>query len=146
MGELEEFYERYIEKFNAGDREAFAEFFHLPLTVVHAPRYDDRRAGRALATVTELDQLLAPMPEHWVRSSIDALAAVDDAAPFDARSGLVETGDRRPGLFATVTRWHRDGEPYEHLHVLYLLTREQGRLGIKVMVELAAARRARADA
>ncbi len=38
----------------------------------------------------------------------------------------------------TVTRWAGD-EPYEQVHVLYLLTREDGRLGIKAMVPLAVA-------
>ena len=38
----------------------------------------------------------------------------------------------------TVTRWAGD-LPYEQVHVLYLLTREQGRLGIKAMVPLAMA-------
>jgi hypothetical protein len=37
-----------------------------------------------------------------------------------------------------VTRWAGD-EPYEQVHVLYLLTREGGRLGIKAMVPLAVA-------
>jgi hypothetical protein len=50
----------------------------------------------------------------------------------------VEERDRRPALEATVTRWAGD-EPYEQVHVLYLLTRENGRLGIKAMVPLAVA-------
>ena len=56
-----------------------------------------------------------------------------------AHPGLVGRDDFRPGVLATVTRRRADDSPYEHLHVLYLLTREDGRLGIKVMIELAAA-------
>ena len=37
-----------------------------------------------------------------------------------------------------MTRWAGD-EPYEQVHVLYLLAREDGRLGIKAMVPLAVA-------
>ncbi len=139
--ELRDFYERYIEAFNAGDRAGFAGFFHLPLTVVHAPRYDDRRAGRPLATVTDPAQLWAPLPPYWARTTIDAVISLADAAPFVPRDGLVPADSDRPGLVATVTRWHADGAPYEHLHVLYLLTRESGRLGIKVLVELSVATR-----
>jgi hypothetical protein len=41
-------------------------------------------------------------------------------------------------LQATVTRWAGD-EPYEQVHVLYVLANEDGRLGIKAMVPLAVA-------
>lgn len=139
--EISDFYERYIEAFNAGDRAAFAGFFHLPITVVHGPRYDDRRAGRALATVTDPAKLWAPLPPHWARTTIDAVVPLEDAAPFVPRDGLAVTDKFRPAILATVTRWHADGAPYEHLHVLYLLTREAGRLGIKVLVELSTATR-----
>lgn len=142
MDELREFYEAYIEAFNAGDRDRFASWFHLPVTVVHAPRYDERRAGRGLVVVTEPSQLWPPLPAHWARSSIDEVRAVSDAEAFTPRDGLAERDARRPALLATVTRWARDGAPYEQIHVLYVLTREGGRLGIKSMVELAVADRA----
>jgi hypothetical protein len=137
VSEITDFYESYIEAFNSGDRAGFAEFFHRPVTVVHAPRYDDRRAGRELVVVDDPDLLWAPLPDHWERSTIDQVVSLDDAAPFVPRSGLVAADDRRPGIIATVTRWHLDGRPYEHIQALYVLTREQGRLGIKVLVELA---------
>ena len=145
MDELVEFYGRYITAFNAGDRAAFAEFFHLPLTVLHAARYDERRAGRALAVITDPSRLWAPLPGHWERTTIDEVLPVAAAAPFSARHGLTERGTRRPGLFATVTRWSADGAPYEQIHVLYLLTGEDCQLGIKVMVELGVADRPLAD-
>ncbi|MFN0029905.1 MAG: hypothetical protein ACKV2O_22345 [Acidimicrobiales bacterium] len=141
MSELVEFYERYIDAFNRGDQEAFVSFFHLPVTMVHGPGYDQRRAGKPLVVLTEAERLLAPLPGHWVRSTIDAVVPLDDAFPFEAREGLVERHEHRAGILATVTRWHQDGAPYEHLHVLYLLTRENGKLGIKTLVELASARR-----
>ena len=141
--EIADFYERYIAAFNAGDHAGFASFFHLPLTVLHAARYDERRTGRPLAVVTDPNQLWAPLPDYWASTTVDAVLTLDEAAPFAARAGLTPSSERRPGLLATVTRWHKDGEPYEHLHVLYLLGREGGRLGIKVLVELAAARRTR---
>ena len=141
MDELADFYERYIAAFNTGDQAAFAGFFNFPITVVHAPRHDDRRAGRPLAVVGDIDALWAPLPEHWVRSTIDSVVPLADAAPFAARDGLAQTDDFRPGILATVTRWHTDGQPYEHLHVLYLLSREAGHLGIKTIIELASARR-----
>ena len=88
MDEIVDFYERYIAAFNAGDREGFAEFFHLPVTVVHAPRYDDRRAGRPLALVTDPSALWAPLPDYWARSTIDSIVRLGDASPFVAHAGL----------------------------------------------------------
>ena len=137
--ELVDFYERYIAAFNDRDRATFASFFHLPVTVVPPGRYDERRAGRPLPQITDAESLWAPLPGHWARSTIDAVVPLPAAAPFRAHAGLVERDAFRPGLLATVTRRRADDSPYEHLHVLYLLTREGGRLGIKVMVELAAA-------
>ena len=141
MSELTDFYERYMEVFNERDHAAFAAFFHLPVTVVHTPRYDERRAGRTLATVNDTSAWAAPLPAHWERSTIDTLVPIEQVAGFVPREGLEQVDSFRAGLFATVTRWHIDGEPYEHLHVLYLLTREAERLGIKAIVELAAAHR-----
>lgn len=139
MDELVEFYERYMEAFNRGDRAAFAGFFHLPLTVVHAGRYDERRAGRALSVVTDPTLLWAPLPDHWASSTVDSVVPLHELAGFEPRPELVERPGRRPALLVTVTRWRDDGRPYEQVQVLYLLTREGGRLGIKTLVELAAA-------
>lgn len=141
MDELLDFYERYIAAFNAGDREGFAGFFHLPVTVVHAGRYDDRRSGRPLALLTDPASLWAPLAGSWVRSTIDSIVPLADASPFVPHDGLNERPGTRPGLLATVTRWHEDGSPYQHIQALYLLTRESGRLGIKVLVELTTADR-----
>ncbi len=145
MDDLREFYERYITAFNGGDRDGFTGFFHLPATLVHRATYDQRRAGRNLVVLTDPGQLLVPLPGHWERTTIDAVLPLDEAAGFEARAELTQHHPDRPGLIATVTRWHVDGSPYEQLHVLYLLTRENGRLGIKAMVELAAAERAGPD-
>ena len=43
------------------------------------------------------------------------------------------------GIIATVTRWDRDDRPYQQVQAMYLLTREDGKLGIKVLVELGVA-------
>lgn len=139
MSEIHDFYERYIEAFNTGDRDAFAACFHRPVTVVPATRYDDRRAGRDLPIVTDPAALWAPLPDHWARSSIDSITTLTDVGAFAPRAGLTETQERRDGIVATVTRWDTDGEPYEHIQALYILTREGGVLGIKVLVELAVA-------
>ena len=42
MTELGAFYDGYIAAFNACDHERFAGFFHPPVTVLHATRYDER--------------------------------------------------------------------------------------------------------
>ena len=79
------------------------------------------------------------LPPTWTRSTIDDVQVVADAA-FVPRRGFVERSPRRAALEVTVTRWAGD-TPYEQVHVLYLLTCEEGRLGIKAMVPLAIARR-----
>ena len=48
------------------------------------------------------------------------------------------TREQAEDAVRTLIRWAGD-EPYEQVHVLYLLTREGGRLGIKAMVPLAVA-------
>jgi hypothetical protein len=136
--ELRAFYDRYIDAFNRRDAAAFSGFFHLPVTIFSLPTDDDRRAGRPPRVVTEIEQLWPALPSHWTRSTIDDLRVVADDVAFVPREGLAEVRDRRPALQVTVTRWAGD-EPYEQVHVLYLLTREQGRLGIKAMVPLAVA-------
>jgi hypothetical protein len=133
------FYDRYIEVFNAGDRPAFAAHFHPPVTVLHSPRYDDRRAGRPLPIVSEAGDLWAPLPERWARTTIDSVTTLAGAVPFTPRDGLTSGTPHRDGILSTVTRWDHDGQPYQQLQTLYLLTREQGRLGIKALVELAVA-------
>ena len=134
--ELTAWYERYIEVFNAGDREAFAAHFHPPVTVLHATRYDERRAGRPLPIVSEAGNLWAPLPRHWARSSIDSVTALSEVASFVPRAGLEPHDEPREGIIATVTRWDHDDRPYQQIGAMYLLTREHGRLGIKVLVEL----------
>ena len=91
--------------------------------------------------VTDPSSLWAPLPDHWARSSIDSIAPLADASPFVAREGLIARGSPRQGIIATVTRWHRDGQPYQHIQAMYVLTREEQRLGIKVLVELITASR-----
>ena len=139
VDELRDFYERYIAAFNARDADAFAGFFHLPVTIFPLAS-DDKHAGRPPTIVTDMAHLWPTLPAKWTQSTIDDVRVVADATAFDPRDGLTERRERRPALQATVTRWAGD-EPYEQVHVLYLLAREQGRLGIKAMVPLAVADR-----
>jgi hypothetical protein len=144
MDEMRDFYERYIAAFNAQDAAGFASFFHLPVTIVSPPSDDERRIGRLPAVVTEVEKLWPSLPATWTRSTIDEIHVLADAAAFTPRDGFSERGGRRPAIQATVTRWAGD-EPYEQVHVVYVLTRENGRLGIKAMVPLAVARVDRPD-
>jgi hypothetical protein len=137
--ELTTWYEHYIEVFNSGDHEAFGALFHPPVTVVHASRYDERRAGRALPVMTEATSLGGPLPDPWARSTIDSVSALTEVATFAPRVGLDVRDEAREGIIATVTRWDRDDRPYQQVQAMYLLTREDGKLGIKVLVELGVA-------
>jgi hypothetical protein len=133
---LRDFYERYIAAFNARDAAAFAGFFHLPVTIFPLPPSDDGKAGRPPVVVTEAAQLWPTLPDIWTRSTIDDVRVVADG--FQPRDAFTERRDRRPALQVTVTRWAEE-EPYEQVHVLYLLARQHGRLGITAMVPLAMA-------
>ncbi len=137
MDELRDFYERYIAAFNARDEVAFAGFFHLPVTIWPLPsrKGDD---GRAPLVVTDMAHLWPALPAAWTRSTIDEVRVVADDAAFRPRDHFTEGRDRRSALQVTVTRWAGD-EPYEQVHVLYLLARHDGRLGITAMVPLAIA-------
>jgi hypothetical protein len=140
MDELRDFYERYIAAFNARDASAFAGFFHLPVTIFSLPSNDGRQVGRPPRVVADIERLWPVLPATWTRSTIDDIRVVADDTSFTPREGFVESGERRPALQVTVTRWAGD-EPYEQVYVLYLLTRENGHLGIKAMVPLAVADR-----
>jgi hypothetical protein len=135
---LRDFYEQYIAAFNARDVDAFTGFFHLPVTILPLVPDDGRQAGKPPVVVTEMAQLWPTLPDTWTRSTIDEIRVVADGNAFRPRDEFTETCERRPALQVTVTRWAGD-VPYEQVHVLYLLTREQGRLGIKSMVPLATA-------
>jgi hypothetical protein len=137
--ELRDLYERYIAAFNARDEAAFAGFFHLPVTVLRLPVDAVDPTGAAPTVVTEMAHLWPVLPPTWTRSTIDDVRVVADAAAFTPRPGFADRTPRRAVLQVTVTRWAGD-EPYEQVHVLYVLTREDGRLGIKAMVPLAVAR------
>jgi hypothetical protein len=139
MTELGDFYRRYIAAFNACDHDAFAAFFHPPVTVLHATGYDERRAGRALAVLDDLSTM-ASRPVRWSHTTVDNVSELSDVGPslddvgrLGSAQGLAPA---RPGLITLVTRWDNDGDPYQRIRALYLLTREQGRLGIKVLAEL----------
>ena len=136
--ELRDLYVRYIEAFNARDETAFVGFFHLPVSILRLPVGGADAAGITPILVTDPDQLWPVLPATWTRSTIDTVRVVADHTAFTPREGFVERGPRRAALEVTVTRWAGD-EPYEQVHVLYLLTREDGRLGIKAMVPLAVA-------
>jgi hypothetical protein len=138
LDELRDFYEQYIAAFNARDAAAFAGFFHLPVTIFSLPSNDERKAGRPPVVVTDVAHLWPTLPTTWTRSTIDEVRVVADTTAFTPRDEFTEPRDRRPALQVTVTRWAGD-EPYEQVHVLYLLTRVNGRLGITAMVPLAVA-------
>lgn len=138
MTELGAFYDGYIAAFNACDHERFAGFFHPPVTVLHATRYDDRRAGRALAVLDDVSTM-AGRPKQWHHTTVDSVVELGDAGPALEAYAPAPPADRpegRPGLLTVVTRWDHDGRPYQRIRTLYLLTREEGALGIKVLVEL----------
>ncbi len=137
--ELLDLYERYIEAFNARDEAAFVGFFHLPVSILRLPADGVDAAATTPVVVTDPDQLWPVLPPTWTRSTIDTVRVMADDAAFTPREGFGEQSPRRAALEVTVTRWAGD-EPYEQVHVLYLLTREDGRLGIKAMVPLAVAR------
>jgi hypothetical protein len=137
--ELRAFYQRYIEAFNARDEAGYADCFHLPVSIL--PLTDDTaRAGQPPVVVTSVDALWPTLPATWTHSAIDDVRAVADG--YVPRDAFTEGAPRRPVIQATVTRWAGD-EPYEQVHVLYVLTREDGHLGIKAMVPLAVSRAAR---
>jgi hypothetical protein len=137
VDELRDFYERYIAAFNARDEAAFAGFFHLPVTIWPLASRGGHD-GRAPVVVTDMAHLWPALPAAWTRSTIDEMRVVADASAFRPRDQFTERRDRRPALQVTVTRWAGD-QPYEQVHVLYLLARQDGRLGITAMVPLATA-------
>lgn len=137
MDELVDFYERYIAAFNALDAEAFAGFFHLPVMYLGTARPDERGRGLSLGVITEPQAMLSRLPAHWARSTIESISALDDlGVPLDFADAVKVHGPRH-GLVANVTRWNKDGEPYQRIRALYLLTRDNGQLGLKVIAELA---------
>jgi hypothetical protein len=137
--ELVDLYTRYIDAFNARDEVAFVEFFHLPVSILRLPTGGGDAAGTTPTVVVDPTQLWPALPPTWTRSTIDDLRVLADDAAFRPRAGFAELSPRRAALQVTVTRWAGD-EPYEQVHVLYLLTHEHGRFGIKAMVPLAIAR------
>jgi hypothetical protein len=135
---LVRFYERYIEAFNARDEPTFAGCFHLPVSILRLPADGVDPTGATPIVVTDVAQLWPVLPPTWTRSTIDELRVVADAAAYEPRAGFADRSPRRAVLQATVTRWAGD-DPYEQVHVLYVLSNEDGRLGIKSMVPLAVA-------
>ncbi len=138
MNELLDFYDRYMAAFNARDAVSFAGFFHLPVTVFSLPTADQRTALRPPKIVTTAAELWPTLPASWTRSTVDEIRVVGDTSAYTPRDTLSERTARRPALEVTVTRW-ADEEPYQQMHVLYLLASEAGRLGIIAMVSLAMA-------
>jgi hypothetical protein len=136
--EARDLYERYIDAFNARDEATFFGFFHLPVSIMRLPAGGADGPGSSPHLVTDRAQLWPVLPATWTRSTIDDLRVLAGADAFTPRSGFTDRSARRVALQVTVTRWAGD-EPYEQVHVLYLLTREGGRLGIKAMVPLAVA-------
>jgi hypothetical protein len=138
--ELHDFYEAYIAAFNAQDAVTFPQFFHLPVTIMPLP-VDGGDAGRDATppvVVTDSARLWPTLPAKWTRSTIDEVRVVADMDAYTPRAGFADRGQRRPAINATVTRWAGD-VPYEQVHVMYLLDRRNGHLGICAMVPLAVA-------
>ena len=136
--EAHDMYVRYIDAFNARDEAAFYGFFHLPVSIMRLPGDGADGPGSTPHLVTDAAQLWPVLPATWTRSTIDDLRVLADDDAFTPRPGFADRTPRRVALQVTVTRWAGD-EPYEQVHVLYLLAREGGRLGIKAMVPLAVA-------
>src|SRR3954452_10882120 len=86
LDELRDFYEQYIAAFNARDVDAFAGFFHLPVTILPLAD-DDRHRGRPPVVVTEMAHLWPTLPATWTRSTIDEMRVVADPAAFSPRDG-----------------------------------------------------------
>ena len=99
MDELRDFYERYIAAFNARDVDAFAGFFHLPVTILPLLSDDERHAGRPPVVMTETAQLWPTLPATWTRSTIDEIRVLADDGGFRP-----ETGSRRRGTAARRSR------------------------------------------
>ncbi len=140
MSELEEFYQRYIDAVNAHDGEAFAACYHPPVTLLAAPRPNERGIGLRPRALPDMAFVLGAFPDHWARSSIDSVVELADAAPLVHTLSDEPAGDDlgpRQGIIATCTRWDTSGKPYERVQALYLCTRQDGELGIKVIAELA---------
>ncbi len=140
MSELEEFYQRYIDAVNAHDSQAFAACYHPPVTLLAAPRPNERGVGLRPRALPDMAFALGTFPDHWARTSIDSVVELADAAPLvHTLSGAAAGADprAREGIIATCTRWDTSGKPYERVQALYLLTRHDGELGIKVIAELA---------
>jgi hypothetical protein len=137
--DLHDFYERYIAAFNARDESAFIACFHLPVTIVALPPADEQAAETAPVVVTDPAHLWPKLPPTWTRSTIDEVRVLGGDT-YRPRDGFTEGRPRRAALQVTVTRWAGD-DPYEQVHVLYLLANQGGRLGITTMVPLALAAR-----
>ena len=135
--ELRAFYELYIEAFNARDEAAFTACFHPPVSVLRLPGPDGDPVGAATVTITDPHALWPVLPPTWTRSTIDAVHVLDEA--FVPRAGFDDGAPRRAVLQVSVTRWAGD-IPYEQVHVLYVLSTEDGRVGIKAMVPVAVVR------
>jgi hypothetical protein len=137
--ELGDLYERYIEAFNARDEAAFTAFFHLPVNIFRLPVDGGDAPNSGPVEISDPRHLWPVLPPTWTRSTIDSVRVVGDDTAFAPRPGFTDRAPRRAALEVTVTRWAGD-EPYEQVHVLYILTRVEGRLGITAMVPLAVAR------
>jgi len=136
--EVAAFFAGYMAAFNAGDAEAFARHFHPPVTSVPAPgRAEEAGIGMALPVLTDPAGLLAQLPGYWSHSTVDRVESLGTLAPAPPADPAARSRrGPREGLVAWVTRWDRDGRPYQRIEALYLLTRHDGRLGIKVIAEL----------
>jgi hypothetical protein len=131
--ELDAFFERFIAAYNARDEEAFARCFNLPVTAFGPP--PDERLGYVdlpvLSTEEDLHALLPPPGDYSIVDSVSALA---ELAPFIAEGAPPEV---RPGVVATISRRDFSGRAHQRLQVLYVLSRQDGRIGIKLPVQLA---------
>jgi hypothetical protein len=138
--DLHEFYEGYIAAFNARDADAFAACFHPPVTMLSG-RGALRPGESPCSVVDDPGGFPGQMPAHWSHTTIDAVTALDDVAPFTIAAGLPEPRRRRKGLVTSVSRWDQEGTCYEQVQALYLLSERDGRWGITVVADLGFTRR-----
>jgi hypothetical protein len=131
--ELDAFFERFIAAYNARDEDAFAGCFNLPVTAVGPPP-DDPFDGAPLPVLTTEEELHALLPPPGDYRTVDSVRSLHELAPFVGDGAAV---DARPGMIATISRRDFSGRTHQRLQALYLLSFQDGRLGIKVAAQLA---------
>jgi hypothetical protein len=123
--------ERFRDALNARDVDPLAACFDLPVMAMRGVG-GETDSGDVVA-VADVGAFFDLLPEHWERSTLDAVVTLASAAPLPSSAS---DGKYRPGVVVTWTRWDRDGHAFERIQSVYLLTRRDGRLRIKFAAEL----------